>query len=65
MINSYLVGRMGWTGLRWDLVDQAPIRSRPTWPARHNDTDRVADTSTQGHKVDHNKGQATQRSGDG
>ena len=36
-----LAGQAGRTGLRWDLVDQAPIRSLPTWPARHYGAARV------------------------
>ena len=44
------------------LVDQAPIRSQPTWPARHYGAARVADTSMQRHEVGHIMGQTTQGS---
>ena len=59
-----LAGQAGRTGLRWDLVDQAPIRSLPTWPARRYGAARVADTSMQRHEVGHIMGQTTQGSDD-
>ena len=45
-------------------MDQAPIRSLPTWPARHYGAARVADTSMQRHEVGHIMGQTTQGSDD-